>query len=214
MAFNGVTATAYYPAGNITWTEDVMKDYGGKITWVPYNPSNPFTDVPLGAYYEEPVIWAVENGITDGVTETSFAPDNQCLRSQVVTFLHRAAKNPEPTSTNNPFTDMNTDNYFYKPVLWAVEKGITDGVSETAFGSNNVCTRGQVVTLLWRAAGKPDPTSTTNPFTDVNSDNYFYDPVLWALENGITDGVTETSFAPNATCTRAQVVTFLHRSNN
>ncbi|MBQ7098655.1 MAG: leucine-rich repeat protein [Oscillospiraceae bacterium] len=212
-AFHNVYATACYPADNPTWTEDVMQDYGGNITWIPYTP-NPFTDVPAGSFYEAPVLWALENGITTGVSPTSFAPEDQCLRSQVVTFLHRAAKNPAPTSTKNPFTDVKTGDFFYNPVLWAVEKGITTGVSADRFGSYDVCNRAAVVTFLWRAAGSPEPASTNNPFTDVKTGDFFYKPVLWAVENGITNGLSATEFGPTANCNRAQVVTFLYRAYN
>ena len=178
------------------------------------NPANPFTDVPSGSFYEAPVLWAVENGITNGATDTTFNPDGQCLRAQVVTFLHRTAGNPAPSSTKNPFTDVKTGDFFYKPVLWAVEKGITNGVSATRFGSYDVCNRAAVVTFLWRAAGSPEPNSTRNPFNDVKSTDFFYKPVLWAVEKGITNGLSATEFGPTANCNRAQVVTFLYRAYN
>ena len=210
--FNGLTATAYYPSGNPTWTEDVMQNYGGDITWVPYNPNNPFLDVPAGAFYEAPVLWALENGITTGATADSFNPNGTCLRAHVVTFLHRAAGNPEPNSTKNPFADVKSSDFFYKPVLWAVENGITNGVSATEFGSYSNCNRAAVVTFLWRAKGQPEPTSTDNPFVDVKASDFFYKAVLWAVENGITNGVDATHFGPATECNRAQVVTFLYRA--
>ena len=211
--FYNVTATAYYPAGNPTWTSDVMQNYGGTITWVPYTP-NPFTDVPAGSFYENPVAWAVENGITTGATADSFAPNNSCLRAHVVTFLHRAAENPEPTSANNPFSDVKTADFFYKPVLWAVEKGITNGTGADKFGSYDTCNRAAVVTFLWRAKGQPEPTSTESPFVDVKPGDFYYKAVLWAVENGITNGVDATHFGPTSACNRAQVVTFLYRAYN
>ena len=174
----------------------------------------PFTDVPEGSFYYEPVMWAVEEGITSGATETTYNPGGTCLRAQVVTFLHRADGNPEPTSTRNPFTDVKPGDFFYKPVLWAVEKGITSGVSATAFGSYSNCNRAAVVTFLWRAAGSPEPESTNNPFVDVKTTDFFYKPVLWAVENGITAGIDATHFGPTADCNRAQVVTFLYRAFN
>ena len=214
FALSGLTATAYYPAGNPTWTEGVMQDYGGDITWVAYNPNNPFLDVPAGAFYEAPVLWALENGITTGASATAFNPNGQCLRAQVVTFLHRAAGNPEPTSTKNPFTDVKTTDFFYKPVLWAVEEGITNGTSATTFGSFANCNRAAVVTFLLRAAGSPNPKYTSNPFVDVKTTDFFYKAVLWAVENGITNGVDATHFGPTTACNRAQVVTFLYRAYN
>ena len=209
--FENVTATAYYPSGNSTWTADVMQSYGGAITWTPYTPS-PFTDVPAGSFYETPVTWAVRNGITTGATADTFNPNGECLRAQVVTFLHRSNGNPEPSSTNNPFTDVKSSDFFYKPVLWAVEKGITNGVSGTKFGSYDVCNRAAVVTFLWRAAGSPEPKTTNNPFVDVKSTDFFYKSVLWAVEKGITNGVDATHFGPTSPCNRAQVVTFLYRA--
>ena len=175
---------------------------------------NPFTDVPEGSFYYEPVLWAVENGITNGATATTFNPGGTCLRAHVVTFLHRADGNPEPGSSNNPFTDVKSSDFFYKPVLWAVEKGITNGTSETTFGSFANCNRAAVVTFLWRAAGSPEPESTDNPFVDVKTTDFFYKPVLWAAENGITSGIDATHFGPTADCNRAQVVTFLYRAYN
>lgn len=173
---------------------------------------NPFTDVKEGDFFYEPVMWAVQNGITNGVDDTHFGPNGTCLRAHVVTFLHRAAGNPNPTSTNNPFTDVKSADFFYKPVLWAVEKGITNGTSATTFGSYDNCNRAAVVTFLWRAAGCPEPTSTNNPFVDVKSSDFFYKPVLWAVEKGITNGIDATHFGPTTACNRAQVVTFLYRA--
>ena len=176
------------------------------------NPEAPFYDVPADSFYNDPVIWAVENGITNGVSNLLFGSDDSCLRAHVVTFLHRAAGNPEPASSNNPFTDVKASDFFYKPVLWAVEKKITQGTSATTFGSFDTCNRAAVVTFLWRAKGSPEPTSTKNPFVDVKSTDFFYKAVLWAVENGITQGVDSTHFGPTTGCNRAQVVTFLYRA--
>ena len=175
---------------------------------------NPFTDVKEGDFFYDPVVWAVENGITNGVSEMLFGSDQSCLRAHVVTFLHRAVGNPEPASANNPFTDVKPSDFFYKPVLWAVEKGITNGISATQFGSANVCNRASVVTFLWRAMGSPEPETVGNPFVDVKSTDFFYKAVLWAVENKSTNGVDATHFSPAGTCNRAQVVTFLYRAYN
>ena len=175
---------------------------------------NPFTDVPVDSFYYEPVLWAVENGITTGATATTFNPNGQCLRAHVVTFLHRADGNSEPATNNNPFDDVKSSDFFYKPVLWAVEKGITNGTTATTFGSYANCNRAAVVTFLWRAAGSPEPESTNNPFVDVKATDFFYKSVLWAVENGITNGVDATHFGPTTDCNRAQVVTFLYRAYN
>ena len=212
--FYDVTATVYYPANNATWTEDVMQDYGGTITWVPYNPNNPFTDVSLGTWYEAPVLWAVTNGITDGTSDTTFSPGNQCLRAHVVTFLWNAEKTPEPAAASSSFSDVPAGAWYEKPVLWAVENGITSGVSDTKFGAGDVCTRFQVVFFLWKAAGSPEPKTTVNPFTDVNPGHFFYKAVLWAVENDITSGTSPTTFSPTQPCNRAQVVTFLYKAYN
>ena len=215
--FTNVTATAYYPEGNPTWTEDVMQNYGGDITWVPYTPdtpNNPFSDVPAGAWFAEPVLWAMENGITSGTSENSFSPDDRCQRSHVATFLWAAEGKPEPSSYSNLFTDVSSSDWFYKPVLWAVENGITSGVSPDRFGANDVCSRYQVVFFLWKAAGSPEPKTTVNPFTDVNPGHFFYKAVLWAVENGITSGTSDTTFSPTQPCNRAQVVTFLYAAYN
>ena len=179
-------------------------------------PLSPFTDVQPGAYYEQPVAWAAAHDpqITAGTSNTTFSPNDTCTRAQVVTFLWRANGQPEPTRTSNPFTDVPADAYYYKAVLWAVEHGVTAGTSETTFSPNQGCTRGQVVTFLWRAAGQPEPKTTENPFADVKEGAYYYKAVLWAVENKITAGLSAASFGPDKTCTRGQIVTFLYRSDH
>ena len=172
----------------------------------------PFNDVVESSFYETPVAWAVEQGITNGISATDFGSNNTCNRAQVVTFLWRAAGCPEPTSMENPFTDVQVGSFYEKPVLWAVENGITNGVSATLFGPNDPCNRASVVTFLWRAAGKPTPESTSHSFTDVGPGSFYEMPVLWAVENGITNGVSATQFGPTSSCNRAQVVTFLYRA--
>ena len=174
--------------------------------------THPFVDVPAGKFYEVPVIWAVNNDITNGIDETHFAPDNICNRGQVVTFLWRAAGSPEPTSSYNPFTDVKEGKFYYKAVLWAVEEGITKGTSATTFSPNDNCTRGHVATFLWRTLGEPNASSSANPFTDVAQGKFYYDAVLWAAETGVTTGMTATTFEPNRACTRGQIVTFLYRA--
>ena len=175
-------------------------------------PATPFTDVSTGIYYYEPVVWAVENNVTTGTSATTFSPDKDCTRGQIVTFLWRACGSPEPTNTTHNFTDIQAGAYYYKAVLWAVEKGITTGMTATTFAPDKTCTRGQAVTFLWRAQGKPTPATTANPFKDVAETDYFYASVLWASENGITTGTSATTFAPAKTCSRAQIVTFLYRA--
>ena len=179
---------------------------------IPADPDNPFVDVESARFYYNPVLWAVENGITNGTDATHFSPDDTCNRAQVVTFLWRAAGSPAPTSSNNPFTDVKEGSYYYKAVLWAVENGITNGTTATTFGTEEPCTRGQVATFLWRTLNKPEVSGTSNPFTDVESARFYYTPVLWAVEAGVTNGTTATTFEPEASCTRGQIVTFLYRA--
>ena len=173
---------------------------------------NSFVDVIEGNFFYNPVLWAVEKGITYGTSATTFEPLGQYQRAAVVTFLWRAAGSPEPISTVNPFLDVKTSDFYYKAVLWAVENGITTGMSADHFGPEILCNRAQVVTFLHRVAGSPDPTAGTDPFQDVKPGDFFYEAVLWAVENGITEGVSKTSFAPGTICNRAQVVTFLYRA--
>ena len=198
----------YYPAGNATWTAEVMGQYGGSITWIPYEVL-PFMDVPVNAFYFDPVAWAVENGITAGATADSFNPNGQCQRGQIVTFLWRAARCPI-VEAENPFTDVKETDFYYDAVLWAVENGITSGTSADTFSPFKTCSRAEVVTFLWRANGKPQAQGE-NPFADVTEADFYHDAVLWAAATGITAGVDATHFAPLSICNRAQVVTFLYR---
>ncbi|MDY3281650.1 S-layer homology domain-containing protein [Dysosmobacter sp.] len=172
--------------------------------------TNPFADVPSGSYYFDAVIWANRNNITGGTDASHFSPDRACTRAQAVTFLWRAAGSPAPKSSVNPFTDVSKGSYYYSAVLWAVENGITNGTTATTFSPNATCKRAQIVTFLWRAQKAP-AAGTANPFTDVAADAYYANAVLWAAKNGITGGTTATTFSPNATCKRAQIVTFLYR---
>ena len=171
----------------------------------------PFTDVSSSAYYYDAVRWAAEEGITAGVTGTAFAPGRGCTRAQIVTFLWRANGSPEPTATENPFTDVRADSYYYQAVLWAVEEGITTGVTDSTFAPDAACTRAQAAMLLWRAQGSPQ-TSQSHAFRDVAEDAYYADAVNWAVHSGVTQGTTSATFEPDETCTRAQIVTFLYRA--
>ena len=172
----------------------------------------PFRDVPYDVFYRDPVFWALDNNITSGTAQYYFSPDAPCQRAQVVTFLWRAAGQPEPTITTNPFVDVKEQDYYYKAVLWAAEKGITSGLDQTHFGPFETCNRAQVVTFLHRTMGNHVPSNTTHPFTDVDPSAFYYIPMLWAVENGITSGLSATTFGPNAVCNRAQIVTFLYRA--
>ena len=172
-------------------------------------PDNPFVDVSEKAYYYTPVLWAVENNITSGVNADHFEPNTKCTRAQIVTFLWNAAGKPEPKTAVNPFRDVSEKAYYYKAVLWAVENGITYGVDDTHFGPGVACTRAQAVTFIWNSKGNPEPKTARNPFQDVSKKAYYYNAVLWAVENEITKGLDDTHFAPMSTCTRGQIVRFL-----
>ncbi|MCI6123399.1 MAG: S-layer homology domain-containing protein [Christensenellaceae bacterium] len=170
-----------------------------------------FVDVATGSYYEDAVDWAVENGITQGTDDTHFSPDGICTRAQAVTFLWRAAGSPAAKSSAMPFTDVKSGSYYYDAVLWAVENGITKGTSATTFSPDQNCSRAQIVTFLWRSEKSP-AAGTVNPFTDVKSDAYYADAVLWAVKEDVTKGTTATTFSPDDNCTRAQIVTFIWRA--
>ena len=172
-----------------------------------------FSDVASGAYYKSAVDWAVEKNITSGKTASLFAPDEACTRAQAVTFLWRSAGSPEPAYSVNKFTDVKADAYYYKAVLWAVEKGITSGTSATTFSPDKTVSRAEMATFLWRYAETP-ASAGTGSFTDVNANSYYHDAVLWASEKGITSGTSATKFSPDSNCTRAQIVTFLYRHMN
>ena len=169
---------------------------------------NPFTDVNESAYYYDAVLWAVENGVTNGTTATTFSPNAPVTRAQMVTFLWRAYGAPEATG-QNPFTDVDGDTWYYDAVLWAVANGVTNGTTATTFSPSDPVTRAQAVTFQWRAAGSPE--ATGDSFDDVAADAYYADAVTWAVAQGITNGTSPTTFSPEAPVTRAQAVTFLYR---
>jgi ribosomal protein L40E len=175
-----------------------------------YKPQADFTDVAAGSYCYDAVQWAVANGITKGTDKTHFSPNAGCTRGQVVTFLWRAAGEPV-VSGNVGFVDVAPGSYCYEAVKWAVANGITKGTDATHFSPNATCTRGQVVTFMYRAEGEP-AVGGSNGFVDVAPGSYCYEAVKWAVANGITKGTDATHFSPNATCTRGQVVTFLYRA--
>ena len=202
-----IGAVKSYTFENVSRTHTIevifMKANGNPQTGV-------FVDVATGSYYEDAVDWAVGNGITQGTDDTHFSPDGICTRAQAVTFLWRAAGSPKPETRTMPFTDVPAGSYYYDAVLWAVENDITKGTSDTTFSPNMTCTRAQIVAFLWRSEKSP-AAGTDNPFADVKSAAYYADAVLWAVKENITRGTTNTTFSPNADCTRAQIVTFLWR---
>ena len=163
-------------------------------------------------YFYRPVFWAVENEITNGATSTTFNPGAACTRAQVVTFLWRAAGKPEPKRSTNPFEDVKDDQYYTKAILWAVENEITNGTGDGRFNPGATCTRGQIVTFLWRYFEETEPENEENPFEDVKDGQYYTKAILWAVEDAITRGTSADKFSPNSTCTRGQIVTFLYRA--
>ena len=173
-----------------------------------------FTDVAsTSQYYYKPVYWAAENKITTG-SNGLFAPHSSCTREHAITFLWRMAGSPQPKSMVSKFKDIqNKNSYSYKAIMWGTEKGIITGASGV-FAPNNTCTREQIVTMLWRLAGKPAPKGTSSKFKDVqNKNSYSYNAILWASEKGITTGANG-EFKPGKTCTRAEIVTFIYRYKN
>ena len=173
-------------------------------------------DLPKQSHWSyRPICWALEQGIAGGVSATQFAPTELCSRAQIVTFLWAFAGRPTPEQTALPFEDVKKSSYYCDAVCWALEAGITAGRSETAFAPDEPCTRGEVVTFLWTLAGRPDPVSESDaeptdcPFTDVRRKDFFYRPVLWATQTGITGGTGAQSFSPKLACSRAEILTFL-----
>ena len=171
--------------------------------------TSPFSDVSTSAYYYEAVKWAQEKGITGGIGNGLFGPNQPCTRAQIVTFLWRAAGSPEPKSMSS-FSDVSADSYYAKAVAWAVESGITTGTGDGKFSPDATCTRAQSVTFLFRAIGKL--VDSKAEFSDVLTDSYYANAVAWAVENGVTNGIGDGLFGPDNSCTRAQIVTFLFRA--
>ena len=186
----------------------------GKVTvkgsFVEEAPVQIFKDVPVDAYYYEAVKWAAEKGITGGVGNGLFAPNQPCTRAQIVTFLWRAAGSPTPKHMSS-FADVPADAFYAKAVAWAVENGITGGTGDGKFSPDATCTRAQSVTFLYRAAGSPKVSGSAE-FGDVATNAYYADAVAWAAKNGITGGIGGGLFGSGNDCTRAQIVTFLYRS--
>ena len=169
-------------------------------------------DVEKDAYYADPVAWAVEKGITNGTSETTFSPGDSCTRAQMVTFLWRAMGEPEATADGR-FGDVQSGSYYETAVAWALEKGITNGLSADVFGSDETVTRAQMVVFLWRLAGSPTVEDGVS-FTDVPAESWYAAAVRWAASTGLTKGTSDTTFSPDDPCTRGQIVTFLYRYMN
>ena len=201
-----IGAVKSYTFENVSRTHTIevifMKANGNPQTGV-------FVDVAEGSYYEEAIDWAVEKGITNGVSSNMFAPNDPCTRAQIVTFLWRAAGSPAPKSISS-FTDVPADAFYAKAVAWAVENGITSGTGESKFSPNATCTRAQAVTFLYRASGSP-AVSGSAEFSDVSATAFYADAVAWAAKKGITTGIGGGLFGADNDCTRGQIVTFLWR---
>jgi hypothetical protein len=180
-------------------------DYVGRIKIL-----KGFEDVPAGSFYYDAVQWAVEQGITTGATATTFNPNGELLRAQVVTMLWRAAGEPAATIAN-PFTDVSESDWYYNAVLWAVEEGITTGISATEFAPFGVTNRAQAVTFLWRYLNEPAAT-TENSFSDVVDGAWYEAAVNWAVERNVTNGMDNDTFGIEVNCNRAHMVTFLFRA--
>lgn len=174
---------------------------------------NPFMDVSPDEYYYEPILWAVKNDVTAGVSDTEFAPNDPCTRAQIITFMWSAAGRWDPQTNENPFVDIQPTDYFYKAVLRAKECNVTAGVTPDHFAPHQTCTRAQAITMMWASDGKNKVSSQVN-FSDVSPDDYYYDAVQWAIANGITAGVGNGEFGPNQLCTRAQILTFIYKYVN
>lgn len=170
-----------------------------------------FNDVPQGSYYSDAIGWAVNKGIASGTSDSTFSPDATCTRAQAVTFLWRASGSPKVEDVKNSFVDVPEDSYYHDAVLWAVSEGITSGTSTNTFSPDEQCTRGQIVTMMYRDAGSPTVQAGSGNFRDVEQ-NAFYSPAVnWAVSESVTSGTAEDRFGPNDACTRAQILTFLYR---
>ncbi|MBP5655764.1 MAG: S-layer homology domain-containing protein [Clostridiales bacterium] len=163
-------------------------------------------------FWYDPTYYLSSLGVVKGYDKgTKFKPNNDCTRAQMVTFLWRLKGSPAPKASSTEFKDIKKSDYYYKAVLWAVENGITTGMSKTKFGPSGVCTRAQTVTFLWRMAGKPSVGNAKNKFSDVKQGDYFYDAVIWASSQKIVAGYSDGTFKPSGKCARRQMVTFLYK---
>ena len=185
----------------------MQKRYSFKVAATDVYPDGRHAD------YAEGIQWVIDEGISNGTSAAKFLPDEQCTRAQVVTFIWRAAGRPAPKNGTCTFYDVSDGSYCAKAVQWAVEQGITKGVSAGYFDPYGKVTRAQFVTLLWRYLGQTEP-GIENPFADIYAGTFCYRSVLWAYENGVTTGTGEYMFSPNSGASRAQVATFLYRALN
>lgn len=211
------TSKCHYIDPNLAVT--FVKGNPIKMTITPINDGRPFQDVAPGEYYYDAIEWAKNNGIANGTSEYYFSPDAEVTRAQAVCFIWRVMGSPEPRSTVNPYSDVSSDRWYYKPALWAyynVPQVLLDTTENNsgaiAFGPNNKCTRGQAITLLWKAMGEPDPWLSNNPFSDISVNEYYYNAILWAYNRHprVAGGTYDSYFSPNEMVTRAEMMEFLY----
>lgn len=187
---------------------DVEVKEGGIYNALSAAPVNPFSDVSETSPFYQGILWAVDNGVTNGTTATTFAPSSPCTRAHIITFLWRAAGQPEPQAKEPCYEDVtDTSAYYYKAVQWASEMGMAE---DDVFNAGGPCTRAAAVYFIWRANGSEE--ADTAAFTDVKADADYAAAVNWAVAQGVTNGTTAATFSPDATCTRGQIATFLYRA--
>ena len=202
-----ITATSSagtnYKAGSASYTLTVTTPVPAGFTDV-QDPSHPFYKA---------IYWAADAGITKGYPDGTFGIDRACTRSEAVMFLWRMAGKPAPVeSLSSPFSDVPKSHAHYKAILWASQRGITKGYSDGTFGINRKCTRGHIMTFIWRFKGEPKPKAVTrSPFSDVPMNHAYYKAILWGSQTGVTKGFSDGTFGINKDCTRGQIVTFLYR---
>lgn len=202
-----ISAVDYSPANDAGYREEpAVQEYNNTPVVYPTR----FVDITGGQYYTGAVEWAAKNNITNGADSEHFSPENNCTRAEIITFLWRAAGAPK-TNYNTGFTDVPEDAFYATAVKWAVRNGVAEGTSNTTFSPDEICTRAQAVTFLYRAAGMNSYKGGYNPFTDVDNGTYYRDAAAWAYCNGIAVGTGDNMFSPDMICNRAQIVTFLYR---
>lgn len=220
ILYSAVSASAASPAltgasGELLDSELPPDIFDENCDGGPSCPGRIFVDMPAADHWSHiPIDWALTHHVTSGTAPDTFSPEKGCTRAQAVMFLWKAKGSPAPASGDCPFEDVSETAYYRQALLWAIENQITSGTTDTTFSPGKVCTRAQIVTFLWRAKGSPtasDPTAAF-PFRDVAEDAYYRTAVAWAVEKGVTGGTSPTTFSPNRTCTRAQIVTFLYKA--
>ena len=197
----------YYETNGKFYAVYSLEDFEKKGMTTEYMSHNPFDDVKYEDYYHDAVMWALDNGVTTGTSETKFSPSATCTRGQVVTFLWRAFGEPEPSIKINPFDDVKESDYYYKAVLWAIENGITSGTGEKTFSPDSTCSYAHILTFIWRAYGEPVMFSL-----QTEDDEWYSAAFAWAEISGLLDGLPTEEPDPAANCPRADVVTLLYRA--